>query len=195
MAGLRDAPDTDDVVLPVPKTEMPTQWQRDKLNNLRVAAILVAFCEAADGTTQVVLPERAHHLPAHPGQISFPGGAREPHDVTLADVALREAEEEVGLDRASVNVLGYLRPQWTISGYSMTPVVGFVDHVPELTADPSEVASVFCVPADYLFDTANHVQSVREYAGRQFPVAEIRWGRHRIWGATAHVVTRLMKVI
>lgn len=184
-----------DLVLPVPEAELPESWAQKNLTDLRVAAVLVAFYCDDDGATQVVLTERAHHLMAHPGQISFPGGSREPHDVALADVALREAEEEVQLPRHSVDVLGYLKPQWTVSGFSMTPVIGFVDAAPALVADPDEVASVFSVPADYLFDLANHQQSERIYEGRTLPVVEIPWQQHRIWGATAHVITRLSKII
>ncbi|MEM8548290.1 MAG: CoA pyrophosphatase [Pseudomonadota bacterium] len=155
----------------------------------------MAINERSNGATEVILTERALHLPKHPGQISFPGGAREDADTSLADTALREAYEEVALPREAVEVLGYLRPQWTISGYSMTPVIGYVKGDIELEADPAEVESVFTVPADFLFDADNYRHGERDIQGVAWPMVELLWQEKRIWGATAHVILRLQKLL
>ena len=161
---------------------------------MRHAAILVPFVDAGAGL-EVVLTERAAHLKHHPGQVSFPGGAAEPGDADLAATALREAEEEVGIARERVEVLGYLRPQWTVSGYAMTPVIGLVAGDVALEPDPAEVAEAFRVPAGHLFDANQHRRERREYEGLAFDVIEIRWRQHRIWGATAGVIQRLHRIL
>ncbi len=190
----RGAPDPADVELPVPVEKLPAGWQEENLASIRVAAILVPFVDRGAGL-EVLLTERAAHLKHHPGQISFPGGAAEPGDDGLAMTALRETEEEVGVPMDRVEVLGYLRPQWTISGYSMTPVIGLINGDVDLRPDPAEVADSFLVPASHLFDSRQHRREQRIYEGLEFDVMEISWQRHRIWGATAGVVDRLYNII
>ncbi len=194
LEGHTAAPDPTDIVLPVPEDRLPAGWRERRLSGVRHAAILVPFVDAGAGL-EVVLTERAAHLKHHPGQVSFPGGAAEPEDVDLAATALREAEEEVGIARDRVEVLGYLRPQWTVSGYAMTPVIGLVAGDVALAPDPTEVAEAFRVPAGHLFDAGQHRREQREYEGLTFDVIEIQWQRHRIWGATAGVIERLHRLL
>ncbi|MEL6949156.1 MAG: CoA pyrophosphatase [Pseudomonadota bacterium] len=194
LVGHEAPPDPNDVVVPVAEPALPEGWRERRIAGARHAAILVPFVDTGDGL-EVVLTERAAHLKHHPGQVSFPGGAAEPHDANLAATALRETEEEVGIQASRVEVLGYLRPQWTISGYTMTPVIGLVSGAVSLMPDPSEVATAFQVPAAHLFDVRQHRHFRREYDGFAFDALEIQWREHRIWGATAGVIERLHRVI
>lgn len=194
LAGYESPPDPNDVVLPVADDALPEGWRERRLAGARHAAILVPFVDTGAGL-EVVLTERAAHLKHHPGQVSFPGGAAEPQDADLAATALRETEEEVGIAASRVEVLGYLRPQWTISGYTMTPVIGLVSGAVSLLPDPSEVATAFQVPATHLFDARQHRHFRREYDGYAFDALEIQWQQHRIWGATAGVIDRLHRVL
>lgn len=194
LAGRREPPDPEDLVAPVTRQPLPTGWLDARKVGLRHAAILVPFIDTGDAL-DVLLTERAQHLKHHPGQVSFPGGAVEPGDASLADAALREAKEEVGLAPERVDVIGFLRPQWTVSGYAMTPVIGLVNGPVEPVIDPAEVASAFTVPAAHLFDPATHRRGERDYQGTSVEVIEILWRRYRIWGATASVIDRLYNII
>ena len=141
------------------------------------------------------MTERAAHLKHHPGQISFPGGAREPEDADLAATALRETSEEVGIPVSPQNIIGYLKPQWTISRYAMTPVIALVDGPIAPAVDPAEVADAFLVPAATVFDARNHDVQRRQFEGMEFDAVEINWRTKRIWGATATVIQRISKVL
>lgn len=154
----------------------------------RPAAVLVPLVERASGLT-VLLTRRTETLPEHPGQIAFPGGRIEPVDNGPLDAALRETEEETGLPRHFVRPVGYLPSYLTITGYSVTPVVGFVRTGFEYRADPVEVAEIFEVPLDFVLNARNHHRETREYRGSDVSYYVIPWqdrGRdYRIWGATA----------
>lgn len=180
----------------LPISVLPDEWQARHRQGLRPAAVLVPLLGEPDNL-RVLLTERAHHLQHHPGQIAFPGGRVEPDDSSLAEAALREAEEEVGMRPEQVEILGFLPPQWTVSAYAMTPVIGYLEasiETPEWRLDPGEVASVFEVPADYLFDPSNHVPGWREYDGKRFRTSEIHWEGHRIWGITARVIEEITQI-
>ncbi|MGH6944945.1 MAG: NUDIX hydrolase, partial [Geminicoccaceae bacterium] len=114
-------------------------------NEPRPAAVLVGVVARPDGPA-VLLTERTHHLKDHAGQVSFPGGRVEPHDPSIAAAALREAEEEIGLDRAKVDLLGELAPYDTITGFRIHPVVGWIEPPFEPIPDRHEVEDVFEVP-------------------------------------------------
>ena len=118
------------------------------------AAVLIPVVNRIDGLT-LLLTERSANLPDHPGQISFPGGRAEPGDVSLADTALREAREEVGLLAEQVAILGELAPYETVTGYLVTPFVGWVEPPLALKLDPLEVADVFEVPLAFLLDPSS----------------------------------------
>ena len=124
------------------------------------AAVLVPVVDRADGLT-MLLTQRSADLPDHPGQISFPGGRVEPDDTSIADAALREATEEVGLARAHVAILGELPNYETVTGFRVTPVVGWVEPPFALLPDPVEVADVFEVPLAFLLDPANQQRHFR----------------------------------
>ena len=163
------------------------------------AAVLVALVQRADGL-HVLLTQRADHLRDHAGQISFPGGRSEPADADATATALREAEEEVGLSRSQVQVLGCLSDYTTVTGYVVTPVVAIVQPPLVLTLDAFEVAEAFEVPLQHLMTPAHHQRHVFDYDGGQRQFLSMSWrgqaadGSPRdyfIWGATAAMLRNL----
>jgi 8-oxo-dGTP pyrophosphatase MutT (NUDIX family) len=158
------------------------------------AAVLVPLVERAAGLT-VLLTQRASHLKHHPGQISFPGGRIESDDANPWEAAVREAEEEIGLAREHVSLAGYLDDHLVISGYVVTPAVGFVRPGFELRLDTTEVEAAFEVPLDFVLDPANHVASTRVFAGRAYTTHDIPYGERHIWGATAGMLLSLGRAL
>jgi len=143
----------------------------------------------------VLLTRRTDHLKDHPGQISFPGGRVEPDDVSPAHTALREAEEEIGLVPAHVEIAGYLPEYLTSTGFRVTPVVAVVTPPFSLRLDPFEVAEAFEVPLDFLLDPANHRRHALHYRGRLRHFHAMPWGEYFIWGATAGMIVSLSRVL
>lgn len=148
------------------------------------AAVLLALIERRGGWT-VLFTERARHLARHPGQVSFPGGRFADSREDAVGAALREAWEEVRLEPRAVDVAGSMAQHITGTGFTVTPVVGFVGGGFEPTPDPAEVASVFEVPLDYVLDPTNMRITYRERYGTRFRVYELDYDGHLIWGATA----------
>lgn len=161
---------------------------------LRPAAVLVPLAER--GTElHMLLTERTHTVRDHPGQVAFPGGMAEPEDADLLATALRESEEEIGLQHDQVDVIGYLPPQAVITGYAVLPAVAYYDpdFVPLL--DDREVAAVFEVPLSFLLDQANIERTDLEKNGVMLPTYEYHYAGHRIWGATALMIRQLADII
>jgi 8-oxo-dGTP pyrophosphatase MutT (NUDIX family) len=157
----------------------------------RPAAVLVPLVQHLSGMT-VLLTQRTDHLYHHPGQISFPGGRLEECDAgDFQACALRETEEEVGLARHRVAVLGRLDDYFTGTGFIVTPVVGVVEPPVAAAPDPFEVAEVFEVPLAFLLDQANHALVERVVEGRARPFWSITWQGRIIWGATAGILVNL----
>ena len=161
---------------------------------LRPAAVLVPLIDRADGMT-VLLTQRTAHLSAHAGQISFPGGRVEEQDEDAVATALRETEEEVGLPRELVSVIGQLDTYVTGTGFEITPIVGLVAPVYTLILDPYEVAEAFEVPLAYILDTKNHNRTERESAGRTRVFFVLPYEGRNIWGATAGMLVNLAEVL
>lgn len=157
---------------------------------LTPAAVLVPIVFRDDGHT-VLLTQRAAHLRDHPGQISFPGGRVEDHDSSPLHTALRESEEEIGLTRDRVQLLGYLPEYCTGTGFRVTPVVARVVQPVELRTDPFEVAEVFEVPLAFLLDPANHRRHALHYRGALRQFYAMPYGDYFIWGATAGMIKSL----
>jgi 8-oxo-dGTP pyrophosphatase MutT (NUDIX family) len=158
------------------------------------AAVLVPLVNRPQGL-QVLLTQRSAALPDHPGQISFPGGRVEPGDASHDDAALREAAEEVGLPPSQVAVLGHLPHYETVTGYRITPVVGWVEPPFSLVADPVEVADVFEVPLAFLLDPANQQKHFRMMGARRRDFWAIPYGERYIWGATASMLMILDRML
>ena len=157
----------------------------------QAAAVLVAVTDrTAPG---VILTRRTDTLRRHAGQIAFPGGRIDPEDADAVGAALREAEEEIALPRASVDVVGIAERYRTVTGYDVIPVVGVVPPDLPLVPAEAEVADVFEVPLDFLFDPANQRENQIEYQGSQRRYYEILWSDRRIWGATAAMIVNLSR--
>ena len=155
------------------------------------AAVLVGFREGVQ--PRLVLTVRTDNLQAHAGQVAFPGGRSDPDDGDALATALRESEEEIGLDRTLVTPLGYLDRFETISGFCITPVVAKIAVEAQLYPAPDEVAEVFEVPLAFLLEPANLRRYTMEFRGHQRPMVEFIHGGHRIWGATAAMLYNLLQ--
>jgi 8-oxo-dGTP pyrophosphatase MutT (NUDIX family) len=156
----------------------------------RPAAVLVPVVNRDAGLT-VMLTQRTDHLHHHPGQISFPGGRVEADDANPVMTALRETEEEVGLDPRHVELLGHLPDYLTGTGFRVTPVVALVHPPFELAPDSFEVAEVFEVPLAFLLDPANRRRERLFYRGRERTYYAMPWRHYHIWGATAGMLVAL----
>ena len=191
-AGTAMPQDPLDVVIPPPR--WPRALQDMLTRDLLAAAVLIPIIHRQESLS-VLLTERSPDLNHHAGQISFPGGRMDPNDADICATALRETQEEVGIDPADIEVVGYLDPNPTVTGYAVTPVVALVELRQELVIDPVEVKSAFEVPLPFLLDEDNQEYSEREFEGVMVPIAEFNYGQYRIWGATAGMLIELRKVL
>ena len=155
------------------------------------AAVLMGIREGVQ--PRLVFTVRTDNLHAHAGQVAFPGGRSDPEDSSAVATALRESEEEIGLDRSLVTPLGYLDRFETISGFCVTPVVARIASGARLYPSPDEVAEVFEVPLAFLLDPANLRRYTMEFRGHQRPMVEFVHAGHRIWGATAAMLCNLLE--
>ncbi len=168
---------------------------------VRPAAVLVPLVPRADGLC-VLLTMRTAHLSAHAGQIAFPGGRTEPDDGSPVATALRETEEEIGLPRAKVEVLGTMPAYTTGTGFEVTPVVGLVDPDHVLAPDPFEVAEAFEVPLGFLMDPANHQRRLFRWSdGVERGFLAMPWRtpdgarEYFVWGVTAAMLRNLYRFL
>ncbi len=193
----------------------PPQWApevfrdaRSTLAPTRAASVLIGLVERGDAGLQLLLTRRNARLQQHGGQISFPGGRRDPGDVDAVHTALREAHEEIGLDPSRVETLGTLPLYTTITGFAVTPVVALVAADALLRADPGEVAELFEVPFSFLMDPAHHEH--RSWNPENGAAADdttprrsfyaMPWTselgqRYFIWGATAAMIRNLYRLL
>ncbi len=185
----------------VPEFDGDGRWASER--EPAAAAVLVALVARPDGW-QVLLTRRTEHLRDHAGQISFPGGRSEAEDADAAATALREAEEEVGLARQQVQVVGALPAYTTVTHFVVTPVVAVVQPPLVLTLDAFEVAEAFEVPLQFLMTPAHHQRHVFQFDGleRQFLSmpwqgrgADGQWREYFIWGATAAMLRNLYRFL
>lgn len=159
---------------------------------LTAAAVLIPIVLRSEELT-VLFTRRTEHLRSHSGQVSFPGGRAEAHDASPEATALREAEEEIGLELRRVEVLGRLADYPTRTGYRVSPVVALVTPPVELRLDAHEVEEVFEVPLTFLLDPANHQRHTREFQGREVQYFAMPYREHYIWGATAAMLVNLYR--
>ena len=157
----------------------------------RHAAVLIPI--VAHAPLSVILTERTANLSAHAGQIAFPGGKVEPDDASPLAAAVREAREEIALDGAFIEPLGYLPTYRTGTGFIITPAVALVRPGFDLVADPAEVADIFEVPFQFLMDEANHKIDSRNWRGNERRFYAMPYGERYIWGATAGIIRALYR--
>ena len=167
----------------------PVMQKVAEVRPIRPAAVLVAIVDHPEPT--ILLTQRAQHLPDHPGQVSFPGGKIDKTDRSPLDSALREAEEEIGLDRAHVEPLGYLDLYMTTLGYRIVPVIARVTPGFALTLNESEVDASFEVPLAFVMDQANVQRHLRDWQGMTRHYYAITFGERYIWGVTAGILRNL----
>ncbi len=186
----------------------PPAWKPERQGDGQVfagrtrsdASVLVALVQRDAGLT-VLLTQRTDHLTSHAGQISFPGGRAEPDDADAAATALREAEEEVGLARAQIEVIGVLPLYRTVTFFDVTPVVALVTPPFVLRLDAHEVADAFEVPLAFLMTPAHHRRHSYEFQGLQREFLSMPWpradgqGEYFIWGATAAMLRNFYRLL
>ncbi|WP_411852782.1 CoA pyrophosphatase [Stenotrophomonas sp. LGBM10] len=173
-------------------------WNRSELSDLLppgppVEAAVLAGIIPREGGAQVLLTRRTDTLRHHGGQVGFPGGRMEADDRDAVAAAIRESDEEIALKHDQVQVLGYLDPFVTITGYRVMPVVAVIDPAFVAVPQPDEVAEVFEVPLNYLMEPANLHQVEIDHRGRIRHVLEYGWPGQRIWGATAAILYNLRR--
>lgn len=179
----------------------PPEWRPEVRSDSRTPAIVREPAPASvlvplvvrDEGTAMLLTRRTEHLHDHPGQVSFPGGRTEEGDASAVETALREAEEEIGLHRRHVDVIGELPEYVTASNYRVTPVVSIIHPPFDVKPDPFEVAEVFEVPLAFLMNGVNHRRYTAEFSrgwGKRSFYA-IPYGDYFIWGATAGMLRNL----
>jgi 8-oxo-dGTP pyrophosphatase MutT (NUDIX family) len=193
LAGTRPIHDPETFLLPGMTREQTHEYRAWFPADPIPAAVLVPLVERPEGIT-VLLTERATDLKNHAGQISFPGGRMEPGDAGPLQAALREAQEEIGLEPRFVDVAGYLPDHIVVSGYRVTPVVGFVTPGFELLLDATEVQSTFEVPLDYVFEPANRKPRTRRFGEAEIQLCDIPYQSWNIWGATAGMLVTLHRI-
>lgn len=159
-------------------------------DGLRDAAVLIPVVDHRDGAT-IILTKRTEKLRTHSGQIAFPGGSVDPSDASPQDAALRETEEEIGLDRSFVKVIGRLPDYVSGSGFRVAPVIGIVRPGFLLTLNADEVDNAFEVPLAFLMNEANHGRESREWQGHMRRYYVMPYGDHYIWGLTAGIIREL----
>jgi 8-oxo-dGTP pyrophosphatase MutT (NUDIX family) len=155
--------------------------------DLLPAGVLVPLFER-NGELHIVLTQRTYEIEHHKGQISFPGGAKNKCDTTIIETALRETEEEIGLRKDTMNVLGVLNDFQTPSGFCITPIVAFLPSVPSFSINTAEVSQIFDVPFSFFLDS--NIERVEQHnrSGKMTNVYFYHYGQYEIWGATAAIL-------
>ncbi|MEM7067584.1 MAG: CoA pyrophosphatase [Pseudomonadota bacterium] len=156
-------------------------------NAKKEAAVLIGFVEREEGLC-VILTKRTEKLASHSGQVAFPGGKIDPTDRSAAAAALREAQEEIGLDTSEVEIVGQLPDYRSGSGFLINPVMGIVSADADFEINADEVEYMFEVPLAFLMNPANHLTSSRVFQGRERFYYEMPYDGHYIWGVTAGMI-------
>jgi 8-oxo-dGTP pyrophosphatase MutT (NUDIX family) len=167
----------------------PVMLKIAQVRPIRPAAVLVPIVDHPEPT--VLLTQRAQHLPNHPGQISFPGGKIDKGDADPLAAALRETEEEIGLDREHIEPLGFLDVYMTTLGFRIAPVIARIKPGFNLKLNTSEVDNTFEVPLAFLMDQANVARHARDWDGLTRHYYAITFGERYIWGVTAGILRNL----
>jgi len=183
----------DDIIPPLGDHALtPALAARAQSVAAKQAAVLIPII-ARETEASVLLTKRTSHLQNHAGQIAFPGGRVDHTDASPLITALRETEEEIGLDRSLVTPLGYLDLYMTGTGYRIIPVVGLINPGHHLTLNPAEVDDAFEVPLSFLMSPENHLLHSRMVDGAERRFHAMPWREHYIWGATAGMLRNLYR--
>ncbi len=158
------------------------------------AAVLFPLLDA-DGRTEILLTKRTEAVEHHKGQVSFPGGMMDPEDKHAEDTALREAQEEIGLDPADVQIIGRTTELVTPTGFLITPVIGKLRGRPNLVLNPAEVEEAFFAPVDLFLDPRAEISGTREWHGQSVTFYSYEHAGHRIWGVTAHIIRTFLRKV
>jgi len=183
-----------DVVVPRGTYSWPQGMLEKIATTLKPAGVLIPVRRHEAGLS-VLLTQRSADLKHHAGQVSFPGGRMEESDADIEMTALRETREEIGISEEHVSIIGYLETMPTVTGYAVTPIVGFVDGSVPLEIDRTEVEYAFEVPLSFLTESANHRMVTREWQGLSFSMVEFHYEGQRIWGATAQMLLRFINMV
>ena len=154
---------------------------------LRPAGVLAPVIDGPEGL-RLLLTKRSSRLKHHPGQIAFPGGKQDEGDADVIAAALREADEEIGLPASHVEILGHLPAHETVTGFLVTPVIGYVRQPFDIVPETGEVAEVFSVPLAHVLNEANFVIEGRLWRGQRRSYFAVPYGPYYIWGATARML-------
>ncbi|DBB13087.1 TPA: hypothetical protein ACH3X3_005816 [Trebouxia sp. C0006] len=158
----------------------------------KAAAVLVPLFEDNDGVVRVLLTQRSANLSSHKGEVCLPGGKRDPEDADDVQCALREAQEELGLEPSSVQVIAQLPPFISKHKLSVTPVIGKIKTMKALTPNPSEVNAVFDMPlAAFLEDVPSHTSKDAEWQGIQYRLHYFEYNNFLVWGLTAAILIQV----
>lgn len=163
-------------------------------HGLARAAVLFPIIEE-EGNPKILLTKRTEFVEHHKGQISFPGGMMDEEDENAEETALREANEEIGLDRSDVEILGRTNDLVTPTGFIITPVIGRLRQKPNILINQDEVEEAFYVPVSLFFDPGAEVSGEREWEGQRHTVYSYQFGSHRIWGVTAHIIRTFLRKV
>ena len=187
----RSAPVSPQATIPHPDGNV-NEISRHARKFYRQASVLIPVIKpATSAPSQIVLTVRSPDLTSHAGQVSLPGGTREQHDTDAVMTALREAEEEIGLQQETVQVIGQLGQIFLPSGFEVTPVIGLIEPEPDLRPCPIEVNEIFTAPTDLLMDPSSYRESSMDYQGRPRKILELFYQGFRVWGATAAILHHL----
>lgn len=156
------------------------------------AAVLFLFFER-NGSLDILLTQRTDSVEHHKGQVSFPGGMMDDGDRHAEDTALREAEEEIGLERSIVEIVGRTDDLVTPTGFAITPVIGILKGEFPFRLSKDEVEAVFFVPVSVFFDPSVEEAFEREWEGQSQIMYSYQYGKFRIWGATAHIIRTFLR--
>lgn len=185
-----DLPTTLENRLATRSTTMRMEW------DARPAAVLVPLYQH-NQAWHLLLTQRTNDVPSHKGQVAFPGGRMDTGDASLVETALRETEEEIGLPRSQVRVIGQLDELLTVTQYRVTPVVGIIPWPWAFVPSPGEIAAIFGVPLSWLAQPTNLTEEWREpfLPGQPIKIYHFYYGEFDIWGATARIICNLLEVL
>ena len=176
--------------------ERLARYQRRSIgkSTLTKSAVLVPIVKRESGL-ELLFTKRSETVEHHKGQISFPGGATDATDLSPAETALRETFEEIGLERSAISIIGVMDDLQTPSGFVVTPVVGFIEHLPPLYINVEEVAQIIFIPLENFFDDSLRHSNIRERDGIIVEVFTYEVWEEPVWGATAFFVKQLISLL